>query len=156
MQNSRDDLSQVVFKRLDHINLSEHKLEIEMLNVAWAMDGNRSLDVIAREDHYDLKDLTKKVVYLLDKGLIRVSKGSQSIIDQEFIDLLNNQLSKSLGPVAAMLITDTARDIGNPITNFPADKLESLIDLLTQEIPVQEDAIAFKRVMAAMVKEKNY
>ena len=156
MKNLGKDLSQTVLKLADHVNLSEYNLDVKMLNVAWAMDGKRSLHVIAQEDHYDPKDLIEKVSYLLELGVIEMNKSSHSIIDREFIDFLTGQLSKSLGPVADILIADTAKSLGHPMSNFPVHKLVPLIDLLAQEISGQEETIVFKRVMASMAKKKNY
>ncbi len=156
MKNFGEDLSQVVFKLADHVSLSDYKLDVKMLNVAWAMDGKRSLDVVAHEDHYELEPLLEQVGRLLELGVIEVNKNSHSIIDQEFVDFLKGQLSKRLGPVANILIADAAKDLGHSMSSFPIHKLGRLIDLLAQEIRGQEDNIAFKRMMAGMAQKKNY
>jgi hypothetical protein len=156
VQKLGDDLSKVVFKRADQVNLSDYNLDLMILNIAWAMDGKRSLDVIAQEDHYDLKDLIEKATQLLELGVIEVNQSNQSVIDQEFVDLLAGQLSKYLGPISNVLITDTAKNLGCPLSHFPTHKLEHFIDLLAEKIQRQADKVAFRRVMEAMVKKKNY
>lgn len=156
MKNLGKDLSQIVLKLAENVNVSDFNLNVQMLNVAWAMDGKRSLGDVAREDHYDLKDLTKKVDHLLALGVLEVNKSSQSTIDQEFIKFLTAQLSKELGPVSDILIADAAKALGHPMTHFPVHELPSLINLLSQEFRGQDDAVAFKRTMETMIKKKNY
>ncbi len=156
MKNFGEDLSRVVFKLADHVNLSEYKFDVEMLNVAWAMDGKRSLDVVAQEDHYELEPLLEKVGLLLEMGVIEVKENSHSIVDQEFVDFLSGQLSKRLGPVSNILIADAAKELGHSMTNFPVHKLRHLIHLLAQEIHGKEDKIAFKLMMGRMTEKKNY
>ncbi len=156
MKSVKEDLSQVVFKRSEKANLSDHKLDVTLQNVVWAMDGKRSLDVIAREDHYDLEDLSEKANQLLMLGVIEPHKSSHATIDQTFVHFLSRQLSKSIGPVTSILISDTAEALGHPLTMFPVNKLPHLIDLLSQEIQGNEDKAAFKQAMSRMAKEKNY
>ncbi len=156
MNDVKEDLSQVVFKRSEHANLSGHKLDVTLQNVVWAIDGKRSLDDIAREDHYDLEDLAEKANQLLTLGVIEPHKSSHATLDQAFVSFLSRQLSKSIGPVTDILISDTAEALGHPLTMFPVNKLSHFIDLLSQEIQGHEDRAAFKRTMSIMAKEKNY
>jgi hypothetical protein len=156
VQNLGDDLSKVVFKRVEHVNPSDYNLDLVILNIAWAMDGKRPLSVIAQEDHYDLKDLLEKATQLLELGVIEVSQSDQSVIDQEFVDILAGQLSKYLGPISTILIADTAKGLGYPLSHFPTHKLKHFIDLLAEKIQRQADKVAFRHVMEAMVQKKNY
>ena len=156
MESRSGDYSHTVFKLTARANLTDYDLDVSLLNVAWAMDGKRSLSVVAEEDRYDLEDLIRKVQRLLALGVIEVSQGTRASVDRGFIDFLCGQLSKSLGPIADFLIADTANDLGHPVTDFPVHKLTALINLLAQEIGRQEDAIAFKNAMAAMMQKKKY
>ncbi len=156
MKDLKEDFAQVVFKLSEHVNLSDHHLDLTLQNVAWAMDGKRSLDVIAREDRYNLEDLIEKANHLMELGIIEAHQTSQAIIDQEFILMLSKQLSKSLGPVTDILIADTAKSLGHPLTNFPSHKLAHFVDLLSQEIQGHEELTDFKQTISEMAKAKNY
>jgi len=156
MKNTRDDLSQTVFKRIDQTDVSDHNLDVGMKNVLWAIDGQKSLGTIAKEDRYDLNDLTQKTRELLQLGLIQVARASDTSIDREFVDFLTDQLSYHLGPVSAMIIDEVAKGIGNPILDFPLHNLRRLIDKLAMEIQGEEDTRIFKSKMETEAKRKKY
>ena len=156
MKNKNDDLSQIVYKRLEQKNPSAIKLDIAMQNVLWAIDGNKTLESIAREGHYDLNELKRKTEILLQQGLIQITKTSDNVIDSEFIGFIANQLSYHLGPISRVVIEDVANDIGDPITYFPVHKLKQLFNLLAMEIQSEENTIVFKKSLEMEAKRKKY
>lgn len=156
MKKTKDDLSQIVYKRVEQIYPSDNKMDIGMQNVLWAIDGKKSLEIIAQEDNYDPDDLIRKAQVLLQQGLIRIVKTSDKVIDNEFIGFVANQLSYRLGPISGVIIEDVSNSIGDPITNFPINKLNQLIDRLAIEINGEEDTIAFKNSIKMEAKRKGY
>jgi hemerythrin len=67
----------IVFKRVIGANYGHIKRDIRLFNAFFAMDGQRSLKTVAREDNYDLDDLISMVDRIEKMGLLVPVDGAE-------------------------------------------------------------------------------
>lgn len=140
-----DDITKMVFQQSKDGPLKiGSQLDISLLNILWAMDGQRSVADIAQEDAYDLQELAEKVQGLIDMSLIEVISGADKIVDARIMEMIYKQLADYTGPVAEILVANCAKALGYPPTAFPARLLKNLLELLSQELHEEKDATEFK------------
>lgn len=144
MDYSLQELSEMIFKKSETINISDLSLDIKMLNIYWAMDGSRDLKTVARDDAYDLEELAANVQNLLRMGALEVNQAIPGFIDKKTLDILTQNLSRAIGPMADIIVEDTISDMGYSLSTFPNHKLEQLINQLALEIRDVEGSENFK------------
>ncbi|MDY7034997.1 MAG: hypothetical protein SV375_02370, partial [Thermodesulfobacteriota bacterium] len=88
--------------------------------------------------------------------LVEADEDALSVLDKDFINYLNEQLSMAIGPIARVLVEDAISDLGYSPHRFPSHQAAELIDLLAREIQREEKMITFQKNMLNKVKEKGY
>ena len=147
------DITQMVFQQSrDGLLKNGSQLDISLLNILWAMDGQRSVADIAKEDAYDLNDLAAKVQGLLDMSLIEAATGANKILDAKTVDTIYKQMAHYAGPVAEILVENCANALGHPPSAFPVHQLEKLLNLLSQDLQDEKEAEAFKQSVLNVLK----
>ena len=73
-----DVVKDIVFKRVEGAKYSTIKHDIRMFNIFFAVDGRRSVQRIAREDHYDLDYLLQAIHKMEKMGLLIPVDGATS------------------------------------------------------------------------------
>lgn len=152
MDYSLQELSEMVFRKSENVNISDLSLDIKMQNIYWAMDGSRDLKTVAREDAYDLEELTANVQNLLKMGLLETSQVMPGVVDKETLDMLTQNFSRAIGPMADIIVEDTISDMGYSLSSLPNQKLEQLINQLALEIRDVEGSENFKSSMSHLIK----
>lgn len=156
MDISSDDISSVVFKRVVKDDLGKFSFDSQMLNVFMALDGKKRLANVAGELGYSTGIMKTAVSKLMDLKLIEPVEEAVSMLDDDFFDYLENQLSLAIGPLAKVLIEDAADDLGHSKTGFPSHRAAELVDLLAQDIHREEKKTTFKQNMVKKIREKGY
>lgn len=151
MEKSLQELSEMTFKQSKNVNITDLSLDIRMKNILWAMDGSRDLKTVAREDAYDLEELATDVQNLMKMGALEVDQVLAGFVDKEVLDILIQNLSQAIGPMADILVEDTISDMGHSLFSFPSHKLEQLVDKLTQEIGDEKSLESFKSSTAHLI-----
>jgi hemerythrin len=87
-----DGIKDIVFKRVDGIDYSMIRNDIETFNVFFGIDGKRSVNDIAQEDAYDLDYLLLVIDKLEKMGLLIPVDGAQRQVyetpdDSSFVNL---------------------------------------------------------------------
>lgn len=144
---STKEISNMTFRCAPGRDWSSFKDNLQMFNIIAAMDGRRSVSSIAREDFYDVDFLAEKVNELVQQGILESVHGgtSASVIKLETIKYLQTELAKHVGPVAGILLKNTAAKMGHDINNFPVERVGELLDHISGSIPNQGKAAKFKR-----------
>ena len=141
-----NDITKMVFQQSKVGPLDQDdRLGISLLNILWAMDGKRSVSDIAKEDAYDLQELTEKVQGLLAMGLIEASSAANKILDARIMDMIFKQMAHYTGPVAEILVHNCSKSLGHHPSTFPSHLLEEFLQLLSEEIQDEKEAEAFKQ-----------
>ena len=144
MDKSLQELLEMTFKQSENVNPSDLSLDIKMLNIVLAMDGSRDLKTVAREGGYDPETLAADVQTLIRMGALEVNQVLAGFVEKETLDILSQNLSQAVGPLADILIEDTISDMGCSLYSLPKNKLKQLIDQLAMEIQDTETSQSFK------------
>ncbi len=152
MDKSLQEISEKTVKQAENVNISDLSLDIKMTNIFWAMDGSRDLKTVAREDAYDLEELAANVQNLVDMGALEANQVLAGFVDKKILDLLTQNLSQAVGPVASILVEDTISDMGHSLSSLPNHKLEQLVNQLAREIGDENSSDSFKSSMAHFIE----
>lgn len=151
MTRSANEAATLIFRRVEGIDFSEHGLSINLFNIIGSLDGQRNIQTIADEDGYDFDDLHRKVSRLHAMGLIE-SVGRQSrYASRQIMKQLANHLSKSVGPIAGILIEDMAMELGCTSHRMPLPKLGELIRRMAEKISDRKQAEEFIQKAMSLV-----
>ena len=150
------NLATMVFKSNPSQNVGNVSIDGTMLNILMALDGETQLGDIVRIRGLDLKEGLKAVARLLDLKLIEPNHQAIPTLDEDFLGFLLEQLSQAVGPIAEILIEDTAEELGHDMAAIPTHQAAELIDLLGREIKREEQNIRFKQHMVNKIREKGY
>ncbi len=151
MDKSLQELSEMTFKQSENANISALSLDIKMTNIFWSMDGSRDFKTVAREDAYDLEELAAGVQTLVTMGALEVDRVLAGNVDKGTLDILTQNLSQAIGPMAEILVEDTISDMGHSLSSLPNHKLEQLVNQLALEIRDKESSESFKSSMAHFI-----
>jgi hypothetical protein len=156
MDVSSGDISAMVFGRILRDDLGEFSLDGHMLMVLMELDGKKNLATIAKKMGLNMVTMRTTILKLLQLKLIEPLEDAVSVVDEDFFDFLNNQLSLSIGPIAEVIIEDTVNDLGHSPSKFPSHLAAELVDLLSREIQREEKRSIFKKNMVDKIREKGY
>ena len=156
MDVSSGDISAMVFGRVIRDDLGEFSLDGHMLMVLMELDGKKNLAAIAKKMGLNMVTMRTTILKLLQLKLIEPLEDAVSVVDEDFLDFLNNQLSLSIGPIAEVIIEDTVNDLGHSLSKFPSHLAAELVDLLSREIQREEKRSIFKKNMVDKIREKGY
>ena len=147
------DISVLVFKGSVKGDLDKFSLDNQMLQVLMELDGKKNLASVSRSVNMNLDTLKEVLARLHNVKLIEKVETTVSVLDAEFLDFLQNQLSLALGPIAEILIEDEILEFGNNPQEVPFYRAAELVNLLARQIPRQEKKIAFQQLMAKKINE---
>lgn len=94
---------------------------------------------------------------LKKKKLVRVaqadSSDSSAQIPTFFWEKLERELSKSIGPIASLVVDDKLEEFERTKENFPHKLLYSLVEKVAMEISAQAEKNQFQRTMLEFIKQ---
>jgi hypothetical protein len=76
--------------------------------------------------------------------------------DEEFFRLLNQALSKAIGPIAPVLIEEEIEALGQKSARFHNELAADLVDALAREIQPENKRNEFQITMVRLLREKGY
>jgi len=141
------ELSDMVFRRIMRKNVGDFSINQPMLNVLLNLDGQKNVQEIASITKMSTVDIKKSILTLVKLGLIELDETAIPILDREFINFLNVQLSNFVGPVADILLEDVAFVLGYDLFKIPADQASILVKLLAKEISDKTKRTAFLKII---------
>ncbi len=147
------DISALVFKGSVKGDLDKFSLDNQMLQVLMEFDGKKNLASVSRSVNMNLDTLREVLARLQNFQLIEKVETTVPVLNDEFLDFLQNQLALALGPIAEILIEDELLEFGNNPQEVPFYRAAELVNLLARQIPRQEKKNAFQQVMAKKIKE---
>jgi hypothetical protein len=128
--------------RKDHNEIS---LDADMIRLLIAIDENKSLYQIA--DEVEMQDVTLKKIEPVKKDL--------PVLDKIFLQALKINLSKTIGPMAEILIEEVVSDMELTAPEIPVHQAAELITTLSHEIPDEKKRIEFKKSMMDILNKKR-
>jgi hypothetical protein len=121
---------------------NEISLDADMIRLLIAIDENKSLYQI---------NLSK----LLEQGLIEPVEKDLPVLDKIFLQALKINLSKTIGPMAVILIEEVVSDMELTAPEIPVHQAAELITALSHEIPDEIKRIEFKKSMMDILNKKR-
>jgi hypothetical protein len=147
------DISSLVFKGSVKGDLGKFSLDNQMLQVLMELDGKKNLISVSRSVNMNLDTLKEVLTRLQNVQLIEKVETTVAVLNDEFLDFIQNQLALALGPIAEFLIEDELLEFGDHPKKVPFYRVAELINLLAHHIPRQEKKVAFQQAMAKKIKE---
>jgi hypothetical protein len=99
--------------------------------------------------------LKKNLSKLLEQGLIEPVKKDLPVLDKIFLQALKINLSKTIGPMAEILIEEVVSDMELSTPEIPVHQAAELITTLSHEIPDEKKRIEFKKSMMNILNKKR-
>jgi hypothetical protein len=153
MAKKSEDISAIVFRRVERNDIGNFSIDNQMLSVLMALDGQKSLLAVSKKLHLSMDALREVTSKLIEMNLIEEAKAIISKLERDFFNFLNIQLSLAIGPLSAVLIEDAIQDLGHSINNFPSHRAAELVDLISREIQREDKRNIFKQKMLLKIKE---
>jgi hypothetical protein len=151
-----NEFTAMIFKRVNRDDLGEFSMDSRMLGVLMELDGRKSLFEIAHKRGLEVETIRTIISQLMNLKLVTPVDNSAVVIDDDFLNFLQVQLSQTVGPIAEILVEDAIFDLGHTMSDFPANKVAELVDLLSREIQREDKAIAFKQMAINKIRQKGY
>ena len=134
---------------------NEISLDADMIRLLIAIDENKSLYQIADEVEMEDATLNKILSKLLEQGLIEPVEKDLPVLDKIFLQALKINLSKTIGPMAVILIEEVVSDMELTAPEIPVHQAAELITALSHEIPDEIKRIEFKKSMMDILNKKR-
>ena len=144
-----EEIRNQVFRRVEG---DEQKHDMRTFNILMAIDGKRSVETIAKEDHYDPEELTSVVQQLVIAGAIEpvVAEYTDEMRDA-FFTRLEDELSRIMGPVSSIIVQENVGQLGSDRSGFPMSRAGELVQLISRNIPDNNQSQAFVNRMDEML-----
>jgi len=150
------DISVMVFKQVIRDQAGDISIDSRFLSVFLELDGKKTLGTVAQKAGMNMGDMREVISRLLDLNLVEPTVEDVLMIDDDFLDYLNTQLSLAVGPVAEVLVEDEIINMDHSFSQFPASRAAELVEMLSSAIKREEKKSDFKLSMVNKIKEKGY
>ena len=137
---------------------SEISLNAIEWNILRHINGIDSIREIAHKVDILLLDVAKAFRKLYEAGLIEIVGESVGMLEQKvgidpaIFDLVEKELARIIGPLAAIVLDDSIQSLGESRDAFPKDKLPDLVENLSNEISDPRKLIDFQKNMLEIIK----
>ena len=133
------------------------RLKKEEWDILARIDGRRSLQEISDELYMAPLDLVKIIYRFREAGLIgegtRYPETAYAAFGEEFLASLERELNLAVGPLAPMLLVEALKDLEETYEPSTTDKIEILLEKLTNTIPVGENRLRFQQAARILAFE---
>lgn len=144
-----EELRNQIYKR---IGGDEQQHDMHTFNILMAIDGKRSVETIAKEDHYEIGDLSRVLEQLVITGAIApVEVEYSDSMRDVFFTQLEDELSRIMGPVSSIIVQENVGQLGSDRTNFPMNRAGELVQLISRNIPDNHQQQAFVNRMTEVL-----
>ncbi len=130
-------------------------LDADMMRLLIAIDENKSLSQIAAEVGMQPQTLKQNLAKLIQLGLVEPVRKGLPVLDKIFLQALNINLSKAIGPMADFLIEEIISELDVSTSGIPVHQAAEMITSLSHEIPDAEKRIEFKKAMMEILNKKR-
>ncbi len=133
--------------------------EISIKSIQWKalayIDGRRSVADIAQKIGLGVSDTMKVFYTLIKTGLLKEAdadetespSGVTKLPETPFMKALSGDLVRAVGPVAPLVIIETAHEMGLDLLSDELDQKAALIETLSSKIPNENMSLQFLDTM---------
>jgi hypothetical protein len=154
MDLARSEQMDLYFRKVIRKDSDKVSLDADMIRLLIVIDENKSLSRIAEEVEMEASVLRNTLSRLLQQGLIEPVKKDVVYLDRIFLEALRINLSKSIGPIAEILIDDVIAGMKLKTNEIPANQAAELISNVSVEIPDEKGRIDFKKSMLSILNKR--
>jgi hypothetical protein len=133
------------------------RLKKEEWDIVARIDGRKSLREIANELYMAPLDLVKAIQRFREAGLIgegtRYPATAYAAFGEKFLSALERELNLVIGPMAPMLLEDALKDLEETPEPLTTDKIEILLERLSNAIPAEENRLRFQQAVRILAFE---
>jgi len=133
------------------------RLRKEEWDILARIDGRRSLKDISNEMYMAPLDLFKAIQRFRNAGLIgtgtRYSETACAAFGEDYLSALERELNLAVGPIAPILLKEALKDLEEATEALIEDKLEILLEKLSNAIPVEEQRLRFQQTARILAVE---
>jgi hypothetical protein len=155
MDIGRPDQPKVFYRKTLRKDTDQIALDADMIRLLIAIDDNKSLSQIAAEVEMETATLRKNLGKLIQLGLVEPVKKGLPVLDKIFLQALNINLSRAIGPMAEFLIEEVASQMEITEPGIPVHQAAEMIATLAHEIPDEDKRIEFKKSMMDILNKKR-
>ena len=145
--------SDIYYRKVIRADNKEVSLDADMIRLLIAIDESKSLYQIA--DEMDMDNITFRgtLSKLLDQGLIEPVQKDIKVMGVSFLESLQINLSKAIGPMAEILIAEVMEEMELDPDAIPVNRAAEMITQLSLEVADKENIIQFKKSMLAILNK---
>lgn len=155
MDPSSNDILQMTFRRSVREDMAALSLDGQMLSVLMELDGRKPTAAVAQGLNMDSDTIRTVLTRLSKLQLVEKVEPKVSLLSAAFIDVLHRELSFAIGPIASIVIEDSAKDLGHDLARFPRHRAADLVHLIAQDIKRDARQLQFKQNMLAYLKSNS-
>ena len=145
--------SDIYYRKVIRADNDEVSLDADMIRLLIAIDESKGLNQIADEMDMDNTTFRRALSKLLDQGLIEPVQKDIKEMDDSFLESLQINLSKAIGPMAEILIAEVMEEMELDPDGIPVNHAAEMITQLSLEVPDGENQIQFKKSMLATLNK---
>jgi predicted transcriptional regulator len=143
--------------RLSSRNGADVVLRPDEWNTVICMNGIKTVGEISRELGVSEIEAAKHLYRLLEAGLIEVTEKPihplGRIAGKRFFDIVQQELTLVMGPMAPVIIEDHVADMDERISAFPRNRAAELIEGISMEISDEGKRVDFQKKMLEILKK---
>ena len=155
MNIGKPDQPETFYRKILRKDHDQIALDAEMIRVLLAIDEKKTFSQIAAEVNMETVTLKKNLGKLIQLGLVEPVKKGLPVLDKIFLQALNINLSKAIGPIAEFLIEEVASEMKITEPGIPVHQAAEMIATLSHEIPDAEKRMEFKKSMMDILNKKR-
>ncbi|MFZ7124812.1 MAG: hypothetical protein ACOWWM_01495 [Desulfobacterales bacterium] len=145
----------MVFKRNVPDDMSSYEMDLNMLKVLGKIDGVSDVATVSSRLGMPPIELRPILARLYNQRLILPTTPAGERLDPGVLAFMEKHLATSIGPVAAMIIGDSIRQLGEQPQNFPAARAGELVEKIASKIIVDSHKHQFLQLMNSKLAKKE-
>lgn len=143
------------FKKTDRASSQEFTFDSDMLKLLLAIDERKTVRELSIEVGMTQSTFKDTFVKLVKLGLIEQVADEVDVVDESFIENMREALIQLIGPLGAVLVDDTAEDMGWTASSVPVPNLADFVAAVAKEVPGIKQSNEFKKQMLQEMRDQG-
>jgi len=122
-------------------------LDTESARVYAVLEENIQLSKVAELAGVSMAGLWKSIAKLKRMGLIEDADGDAGTMGRMFVDLMQREFAKSVGPISSILLEKVASQMDVSLPDIPVERARELVSILAEKIPDEKASADFQRIL---------
>lgn len=156
MANEFSIAPQTVFRISSEGASGEVHLSPEAWRVLTQVNGSRSLAEIATNLNADAAKIAQTADELVRLGLLAAAQDSttpiRTTVNGVFFENISKEFVRVVGPIGPILIDEEIANLGESREDFPRDKVSSLVERVSAQIPDEKKRLNFQRIILEAIR----